>query len=242
MDADERTRQLLRAYGERSAPSPEKRDRAWAAIAAAAAGAPAIPSAPAAGNLVLKTALGIGVVITIGLASWSWNRTSDRVTGERPASSTEPAPESGAVASRTALEEEVSAREEPEVVPSPAPTELVRVSEPSARAATPSEGRAPAEVEEPAASSPPLAGTLAEELALMDRARQSIARGDHAAALQALDEHDTRFPAGTLVRERDVLRVTALCAAGRDDEAIAVAAAAGPRPAITRALSRCGAP
>lgn len=244
MDAEEQTRQLLRAYGERLAPSPEKRDRAWAAITAAAAAAPAVASAPAAGNLALKAALGVGALITIGLASWSWSRTSDGVADERP---TRAAPAPAAVAAPTE-EEEVSIRDEAEATSSPTATGSPRVSELSAHARTvgPSEGAAPTEATAQPSSVAPVdprpSGTLAEELALMDRARQAIARDDAAAALAALDDHTSRFPTGTLVRERDVLRVTALCVAGRDDEAIAVATAAGPRPAITRALSRCGAP
>lgn len=247
MDADERTQQLLRAYGERSAPSPQKRDRAWAAIAAAVAATPAIASAPPAGNLVLKTALGVGAVLTIGLASWSWGRTSDGTADERTAHSTHTAPASGAVAAPTTPEEEVSAPDEGEAAPSPTAIPA-RETEPSmeAHAVEPSEELAPSEATTAPAVvvpiDPPTSGTLAEELALMDRARQAIARNDAAEALRALDDHATRFPQGTLIRERDVLRVTALCVAGREDEAIEVAAAAGPRPAITRALSRCGAP
>lgn len=248
MDADERTQQLLRAYRERSAPSPQKRDRAWAAIATAVAATPAVASAPPAGNLVLKTALGVGAVLTIGLASWSWGRTSDDAADERPAHSTHTAPASGAVAAPTTPEEEeVSAPDEGEAAPSPT-ARAARDSEPSveAHAVEPSEELAPSEATTAPAVvvpiDPPPSGTLAEELALMDRARQAIARNDAAEALRALDDHATRFPQGTLVRERDVLRVTALCVAGREDEAIGVAAAAGPRPAITRALSRCGAP
>jgi hypothetical protein len=88
----------------------------------------------------------------------------------------------------------------------------------------------------------PTSGTLAEELALMDQARQALARDDVPATLAALDSHAQRFPHGALASERDVVRVTALCVAGRDVDARAAAATAGARPAIARALSRCTSP
>lgn len=246
MDAEEQTQQLLRAYGERSAPSTEQRDRAWAAIAAAATAAPPTNGVPATGNLALKSMLGIGVVALVGIAAWSWHHTPDAPRStESPTLPPETAAAVAAAPPETTLEEEASAAEPAAMEPvssSPdAPTISARVA--ASRGASPvtadgdPAGLGVAPVDPPA---PP--GTLAEELALMDDARAALARGDVPATLLALDQHAARFPSGTLAREREVVRVTALCVAGREDEAVAAATAAGPRPAIVRALSRCDAP
>lgn len=58
-----------------------------------------------------------------------------------------------------------------------------------------------------------------EELRLLDRARQSDARGDYAGVLDMTAEHERHFPDGRLAEEREVLRVRALVSLGRDSEA-----------------------
>lgn len=70
-------------------------------------------------------------------------------------------------------------------------------------------------------ASPP--GSIDQELALMFTARKALRDGDAAAALAALDEHAQTFPRGQTIQERESLRVLALCAAGRTDEARATA-------------------
>jgi len=62
------------------------------------------------------------------------------------------------------------------------------------------------------------ASTLAAEAALLQRAQTALAAGDPEAALVRLGEHARGYKDGVLARERDALRVTALCAAGRTDE------------------------
>lgn len=64
-----------------------------------------------------------------------------------------------------------------------------------------------------------------EELRLLDRARQSDARGDYAAVLGIAAEHERRFPDGRLAEEREVLRVRALVGLGRAGEARQTASA-----------------
>ncbi len=61
--------------------------------------------------------------------------------------------------------------------------------------------------------------TDALELALLQRARASVAAGEFSAALQSIAEHQRRFPAGRLREEREALRIKALAGLGRDDEA-----------------------
>jgi TolA-binding protein len=57
------------------------------------------------------------------------------------------------------------------------------------------------------------------ELALLQRARGGVASGKFEAALDAIAEHQRRFPSGRLREEREALRVKALSGLGRNDEA-----------------------
>jgi hypothetical protein len=65
----------------------------------------------------------------------------------------------------------------------------------------------------------PLADNLADELALLRAAHAALERGDAAAALAFLDQHEERFARGILTQERIATRALALCAAGRTSEA-----------------------
>jgi hypothetical protein len=62
-------------------------------------------------------------------------------------------------------------------------------------------------------------GNLAAERILIDTSRSALARGDHAAALDAVAQHGERFPNGQLAEEREVIAVQALVAAKRVQEA-----------------------
>ena len=64
---------------------------------------------------------------------------------------------------------------------------------------------------------------LAEEVALVDRARGALAGGDAAAALKALDEYDSRFSRRKFAPEALYLRMEALLRMGRSDGARSVA-------------------
>jgi hypothetical protein len=61
--------------------------------------------------------------------------------------------------------------------------------------------------------------SLGAQQALLDSARRSLARGDSAAALEALAWHASRFPRTVLEEEREALTVKALRDAGRTAEA-----------------------
>ena len=71
----------------------------------------------------------------------------------------------------------------------------------------------------PSVSAEPSPDPLAAERTLIDVARAGAARGRTAEALAALDNHARRFPRGSLVEEREGLRIQVLLAAGRIDEA-----------------------
>lgn len=61
--------------------------------------------------------------------------------------------------------------------------------------------------------------TTANERALLDQARRSLREGDGTKALELIDRHAHDYPRGALVEERELLRVNALVAVGRMDEA-----------------------
>lgn len=61
--------------------------------------------------------------------------------------------------------------------------------------------------------------SLNDEVELLDRARAAINGGRPNDALVRLDEHSSKFPKGGLALEAQVLRVQALAAAGRNEEA-----------------------
>ena len=61
--------------------------------------------------------------------------------------------------------------------------------------------------------------TLAAETALLQAAQAALGAGDPTTALARLDEHRQDHANGVLARERDALRVTALCDAGRRAQA-----------------------
>jgi len=61
--------------------------------------------------------------------------------------------------------------------------------------------------------------SLSEEVALLSRAETDLHAGRPESALRSLDEHERRFPHGTLEQERIAARAQALCALGRFAEA-----------------------
>ncbi|MBZ5710787.1 sigma-70 family RNA polymerase sigma factor [Nannocystis pusilla] len=78
---------------------------------------------------------------------------------------------------------------------------------------------------------------LAAEVAVLDRARARLARGDIEAAEAHLDEHARRFPDGVFTDLRGATEVDVLCRRGRPVEAAARAAdllAAHPRSVVAQ--------
>jgi TolA-binding protein len=65
----------------------------------------------------------------------------------------------------------------------------------------------------------PAADSHNVELAILQRARAAVAGGRFATALEAVAEHQRRFPNGLLQEEREALRVKALAGLGKSDDA-----------------------
>jgi len=72
----------------------------------------------------------------------------------------------------------------------------------------------------PASSGLPTASaSMAEQLALLERARAALGRGDGNAALRMLDEHAREYPTSALSEEREALTIMALARAGQLEQA-----------------------
>jgi hypothetical protein len=75
-------------------------------------------------------------------------------------------------------------------------------------------------VPSPPSSAPPSRSSqLTAERAILDEARQALAHGDPARALDRVELHRRSFPSPLLAEERDAMWVQALVKAGRSDDA-----------------------
>ncbi|MBX3191737.1 MAG: hypothetical protein KF819_32390 [Labilithrix sp.] len=93
----------------------------------------------------------------------------------------------------------------------------------STAAKKPPRPAAPASAPSTATADPPT-DPLAAELADLDRARERLRSGDASGALTRLDAYTKSHPRGALATEATLLRIEALVAAGRRDEARSAAA------------------
>jgi len=100
----------------------------------------------------------------------------------------------------------------------------------------------PATAPRPSSSGP--SSTLAEERSLVERAQLALRDGNPARALELLDQHARRYPAGLLVEERRAARVLALCRLGRldaaKDESNRLVAETPDSPLAPRVRRSCG--
>ena len=89
-----------------------------------------------------------------------------------------------------------------------------------------------------------VADNLAQEVAILSQASSDLYTGRPADALKALDEHQRRYPGGTLAEERTAARIRALCALGRVDEArnelTRLSQSTPESPHLARARKACG--
>jgi hypothetical protein len=135
----------------------------------------------------------------------------------------------------------------PDMVP-PAPVAPARVVDETAPetaeppAIKPASAR-PTGTNRPKPARPADADDLHAELDLMQRALTAQRAGKHGRALQLLDDHARRFPHGTMVGERMLVRAPSLCAVGRTqqarDEADRVAKGSATKHLAPRAAKIC---
>jgi hypothetical protein len=180
---------VLARYRDGTAPTEHVRARLWLRLGGAGVGA------AAATSTVFRVIVGgaiAGALAAVGIVA-SHDRDGGSVSRE---STAEPEPPSV-----VAAEPPVQVAVPPAMSPPPA------APAPSDRAVPPRERvRASAPVVE--IEQPP---SLADEIAVLERARIALGQDDPQSALRILAEHERRFGHGTLVEERKVLRIVALC-------------------------------
>lgn len=250
MENETEARELLRAYGDASAPAPARKDAAWAALSGRVGAPDGKAPATSGASWLAKAASAIAVLgalagaVSLGLG----DRAADDAAMDSAATpATSRASSSTAVAPPTVTAASLlvpATAVEPDAAPVLERRNVqTRPSRPAVTPAADSQPVPPPPVEtSTSVLAPVVTGTLAEELAILRGAQRALRDEDAASALRGLDDHLARFPDGALARDRDIARVAALCALDRDAEATSLAAAldaSGTTPAVGRALSRC---
>jgi hypothetical protein len=239
MSLEELERQMIREAQRELAPAAAVRERHELALLArlardvpaggAASGLRALgrpaPAAPWLGFSGLPgRMLGVGLALGVLMGGWVGYSLGQRRAGvERasvagaPAAGVRDAPAPGELVGATTVTSD--AVEPGEVASEPAPAGAVAVSasnEPSPAATARPPKRAVSRAPRAASSS------LAEELAMLQRARRALGAGNPLLALGIVSELDERFARGVLIEERIATRVFSLCALDRVSEARAV--------------------
>ncbi len=241
-------RAAVDAYRETFAPSPETSASNWAAIQArlAAGDAPPLPPAEPTptrrrGRPVLIAWGGAGVAVAAAALAWlavgdAWVASRSNGRGAAPATRydvrdslrAEGHAVPGQGASRSTPARARAGTPDPSAAPEPAvePLAAPPVAEPAvgepaapARPAKPRRSRARPASEHEA----PPAADVAAEAAWAGRVRAALRDGAPNRALRVVAEYNRRFPEGALREEVDLLRASALCAAGQPDAARAAA-------------------
>ncbi|MBK8239621.1 MAG: sigma-70 family RNA polymerase sigma factor [Deltaproteobacteria bacterium] len=201
------------------APREAQRARAWAAIAISLRASAGL----GAGFSTAKLAVMIGVLATAGVAAVALRSGPEPPIDAPP--STEPRTQASAsdpVHAVEAREPRSDPRSPLAAVPATAAPTVVR-----AHAGPASTGQRPRAVDGPAVrdgtatADGPAPG---DEQRWLAHAHEAIAQGEAERALSWIDRHAHAYPDSALAPERVVLRVDALCQAGRRDEAEAAVA------------------
>ncbi|WP_394835212.1 hypothetical protein LVJ94_52810 [Pendulispora rubella] len=186
------------------------------------------------GGLLTKTVVSIAIVGTVGAGAthWAASRPEPKACAVASAPPSHPAAAAAAVAkpvNRPAEVPEFPAVPDEPAVPDvraeaapvpPAPSSSVVMTR---KRAAPAASAAPMAPDiEPVVAAPteradPLA--MIDEVDLLARAHEALARGDGSFALLLVQEHGRRFPKSAVAEERAAVRVFALCTSGRAAEA-----------------------
>lgn len=229
---DPRARAMLRAYRETTGYAPRERDALWGRIESSLDGAeagPALEGPPSAMPRWLLLGVGVGVaVVAAAVLLWApWRGTPsprDR-SQQAPRTRREPAPQRvepprppAVGVTPTEPGSPTTGAETSASPPAPPPQPGPADPRGRSRATTRRTQSPPAE--------PPPASTVDElraELVLIAKARQALRAEDPRRALEVLDAHARAFPQGQMREDRLVLRIEALCAAGKAPQASAEA-------------------
>ncbi len=196
----ERARAALRRYHDAAALTPAARDRIWHDLEASLASGATIDDAPPA-RPRRRARVAIAAVITTLAAAMTIAVCDQRM---RPGEAARRG-DGAAIYAATPGESQATSRRAPgpETVPAP-------ITGPPPPPTRPRRAASGAE-------------DLAAEVALLRRARAALDDGDPDAALRILGEHAREFPGGQMQEDRQRLRVEALCALGRGEQARAEA-------------------
>ncbi len=183
--------------------------RTWIAIAAAIEGGRTAGLGTWLGIGGAKLVAGAAVIGTVAIAAIAWPRAPE---GPTPVAAIEPVvpAEPPAMQPATARAPAVVAADEP----APPPAAIADARRAESR---------PLVRDEPAEAVP--ADTTAAEIDLLRRARTEVRAGAADRAIALLDDHAAMAQGGRFAAEREMLRIEALCAAGRRAEAEAIARA-----------------
>lgn len=233
MSEDELLRRARRGMAPRPADRARMRARLLASVGAAGAatatttaasasttgvGASAIGGVAAA--KVIAVLLGASVVVGVGYRAFSPAvdaRTEVTRPNEHPATR---APSDELVLDLPAVVEPPVAAAEGDEGVGASSAALDESAPVRAPATTPRPARVPSDL----AHAPTSPDRLADETALIARARDALRAHDPRAALAALDEHARAHPRGILTEEREVGRVLAYCALGDVERAQTIGA------------------
>lgn len=217
--------QELVAAEREAAPDAGADARVWAGIEHRLVHGPPPPSLPgpgAGGGLAALKLIG-GLLLTAGAIGGA-----ALLAGDEPAPAVAPA-----LPTPSARVDDVADPPAPRLVPPPGPVAghlsdrpaAVDLSDRPGSPPPPRAGRPPGKPPKsgPVEAAPEAALDLEAELRLVAGIRAALRRGDTDAALAAIAAHKRDFPGGALIQERSAHEVDALCAAGRADEARALA-------------------
>ncbi|HEY0139161.1 MAG TPA: hypothetical protein VGB85_33970 [Nannocystis sp.] len=208
----------------------DARERVWARLAAAPVAAPSDMSRRT-GSRGAGLVIGLALAAGVALALVNLGRGAQQVA-VAPQGDAAAYDRHGAAGIRPVRVGEPPVRAAVAVIDLPAPVVVplqvaspmsTSAREPARREAGLSDRAVRAETKPARALDPADASTLAAETALVQAAQAALAAGDPGTALARLDEHRRAHAGGVLARERDALRVTALCDAGRRADSRAAA-------------------
>jgi hypothetical protein len=187
-------RRILDAYRDGTSPSAIEATRLWARL-----GVDGVAPA-AAGSTMLRVIVGGALVATIATIAVTRSEAP-----REPAAPTQP--DEPAAAPTVSAAAHTSS--------TPAPPTLAPSDPVPERTTVPIEHARPEPRTSIGTSPPAEESSLTDELALLERARIALGRGDPQDALRLLAEHERSFATGELVEERRALRILALCDAGK---------------------------
>ncbi len=191
---------LLDAERGRPQAGVQAAERVWSGVQSRLQGAPPPASVPA-GSGWGPLSVVAGAVVVAGLLAAGWGL-----------SRSEAAPHFEAIPPAAPVKVSVVGPVAPKLhaeLPREAPVAVGFSEDPTPRNAAPPKNR----------------GSVADELALIERARASVDRGQAKAALGVLKTHRREFPRGAFVEEAAALRASALCKSGRAEAAAKASAA-----------------